>query len=66
MTDRTHDAFVQIVLEGPLSANGMAAFDDVLTVEEAGRIQHYVRARAHEDREVALGNKEIPIMTWLQ
>lgn len=66
MSDRTHEAFGEIVLEGPLSANGMAAFDDVLTVEEVERIHHYVRARAHEDREVAVGNKETPIMSWLQ
>ena len=66
MSDRTHEAFGQIVLEGPLSANGMAAFNDVLTVEEIERIHHYVRARAHEDREVAVGNKDVPIMTWLQ
>ena len=66
MGDRTHDAFVQIVLDGPLSANGMAAFDDVLALEEVEWIHHYIRARAHEDREVALGNKDIPVMTWLQ
>ena len=66
MSTGSHDLFDQIVLEGLLSANGMAAFDDVLSAEEVGRIHHYVRARAHEDREVALGNKEVPRMTWLQ
>lgn len=43
----------------------MAAFDDVLTVSEVESIHHYVRARAHEAREVAVGNKDVPIMTWL-
>ena len=66
MDSRTHEAFNRIVLEGPLSANGMAAFDDVLAVEEVQRIHDYIRARAYEDREVALGNKDIPRMTWLQ
>ncbi len=66
MSSRTHEAFNQIVLDGPLSTNGMAAFDDVLAAEEVERIHHYVRARAHEDREVASGNKDISRMTWLQ
>lgn len=66
MDSRTHEAFNRIVLEGPLSANGMAAFDDVLAVEQVERIHDYIRARAYEDREAALGNKDIPRMTWLQ
>ena len=38
-----------------LASNGMASFSDVLSEEEVENIHHYVRARAHEDREVALG-----------
>ena len=66
MTPEIHAIFDQIVLEGTLAANGMAAFDDVLAPEDSGRIHAYVRARAYEDREVALGNQEMPRMTWLQ
>ncbi|MDA1075441.1 MAG: PQQ-dependent dehydrogenase, methanol/ethanol family [Proteobacteria bacterium] len=58
-------AFRQIVLDGILAASGMAAFDDVLSVEDVDRIQAYVKARAHEDREVALGNSDAPRLTWL-
>ena len=32
--------------------------------QEVENIHHYVRARAHEDREVALGNMEAPQFTW--
>ncbi len=66
MSDEVHASFAQIVLEGTLSANGMAAFDDSLTIEDVERIHHYVRARAHEDRELALGNQEGARFTWLQ
>ncbi|MCZ6616536.1 MAG: PQQ-dependent dehydrogenase, methanol/ethanol family [Gammaproteobacteria bacterium] len=66
MTEEAHGSFNQIVLEGTLSANGMAAFDDSLAVEDVERIHHYVRARAHEDREMALGNQEGARFTWLQ
>ena len=64
MTAGTHDAFNQIVLEGLLASNGMASFSDVLSEQEVENIHHYVRARAHEDREVALGNMEAPQYTW--
>ena len=56
MSAGTHDAFNQIVLEGLLASNGMASFSDVLSEQEVENIHHYVKARAHEDREVALGN----------
>ena len=56
MSAGTHDAFNQIVLEGLLASNGMASFSE--------NIHHYVKARAHEDREVALGNLEAPQFTW--
>ncbi len=65
MAPGTHEAFNQIVLEGLLSANGMAAFDDVLAVEDVEAIHHYVRARAHEDQQVAAGAKETAQLTWL-
>ena len=64
MTTGTHDLFNKIVLEGILGSNGMAGFSDVLSVEEVDNIHHYVRARAYEDREVALGNMEAPQFTW--
>ena len=51
-------------LEGLLASNGMASFSDVLTEQEVENIHHYVKARAHEDREVALGNMEAPQYTW--
>ena len=64
MSAGTHDTFNQIVLEGLLASNGMASFADVLSEEEIQNIHHYVKARAHEDREVALGNLEAPQFTW--
>ena len=64
MSAGTHDAFNQIVLEGLLAGNGMASFADVLSKDEVENVHHYVRARAYEDREVALGNKETPQFTW--
>ena len=64
MSTGTHDLFNKIVLEGILGSNGMAGFSDVLSEEEVDNIHHYVRARAYEDREVALGNMEAPQFTW--
>ena len=64
MSSGTHDLFNQIVLEGLLANNGMASFSDVLSEEQVDNIHHYIRARAHEDREVALGNMEAPQYTW--
>ena len=66
MTPEVHAIFDQIVLEGTLAPNGMAAFDDVLAPEDTARIHAFVRARAHEDRQAALGNQETPRLTWLQ
>ena len=34
------------------------------SLNKVENIHHYVRARAHEDREVALGNMEAPQFTW--
>ena len=64
MTSETHGIFNKIVLEGILGSNGMAGFADVLSEDDVDNIHHYVRARAHEDREVALGNMEAPQLTW--
>ena len=65
MSPESLESFEQIVLGGLLSANGMAAFDDVLTKEDLEPLLSYIKARAHEDREVALGNQEDPKLTWL-
>ncbi len=51
MAPATHDAFLAIVLEGKLAANGMASFADVLTREDAEAIHHYLIARANADWE---------------
>ena len=64
MTTGTHDLFNKIVLEGILGSNGMAGFADILSEDDVDNIHHYVRARAHEDREVSLGNMEAPQFTW--
>ncbi|NKB35629.1 MAG: PQQ-binding-like beta-propeller repeat protein [Gammaproteobacteria bacterium] len=60
-----HEIFDRIVLEGILAANGMAAFNDVLKKAQVEKIQHYVKARAWEDRQVVLGIKESAQLTWL-
>jgi quinohemoprotein ethanol dehydrogenase len=66
MSEGSHENFNRIVLEGLLKDSGMASFSDALAVEDAQRIHRYVQARAHEDREVALGNQEAARLTWLQ
>jgi mono/diheme cytochrome c family protein len=65
MNEGTHQIFNQIVLEGLLKGNGMAAFDDALAVDDVERIHNYVRARAAQDREFSLGNIDAPKLTWL-
>ena len=65
MNEGTHLMFDQILLEGAYASKGMASFHDVLTPEDAVLIHEYIRARAHEDREVALGNQEQPRFTWM-
>ena len=64
MSQGSHDSFDAIVLEGILAGTGMAAFDDALTPGDTQLIHDYVKARAHEDREVALGNKSDARLTW--
>ena len=65
MSRQSHDIFMQIVSEGILAANGMAAFNDVLDGAEIEKIQHYIRARAREDRAVASEEQETARLTWL-
>ncbi len=65
MGEATHAAFGRIVLEGLYASNGMAAFADVLDAEEVEAIHQFVRARAEEDRRVALGEKDEPRLTWI-
>ena len=61
----SHATFNQVVLEGLLAANGMASFADSLTDEDVTRIHAYVRHRAHEDRLVAIGEKDTPRLSWV-
>lgn len=49
MTPQTRAAFLDIVLEGSLAQNGMAAFKDVLSKEQAEAIHSYLIARGNED-----------------
>ena len=65
MSDETHQAFNQITLEGVLENNGMPGFSDVISQEDMELVHHYIRARAHEDREVSLGNQPQPRWTWM-
>jgi quinohemoprotein ethanol dehydrogenase len=64
MSDGTHTAFNQIVQDGLLAANGMSAFDDVLSGEDTTMIHHYVRARAEQDRLAAAGEVSMGQLTW--
>lgn len=59
-----HGIFSEIVLDGVLEASGMASFSDVLTEKEVESIQLYLKARAHEDREAALGHDPNARLTW--
>ena len=58
-------AWDQIVIDGILSANGMASFGDVLNEAQSGDLLSYVKARAEEDRLTYVGDKDLPRMTWL-
>jgi quinohemoprotein ethanol dehydrogenase len=64
MSDGTHQAFNKIVLEGLLSANGMASFADTISERDSDQIHAYVRARAEQDRLFAAGEVELPQLTW--
>jgi quinohemoprotein ethanol dehydrogenase len=66
MTESTHTIFNQIVLEGVYASNGMAAFSDVLSAEDAENLHHFIRARAEQDRLVAAGEKEVATLSWLE
>ena len=45
--------FKEIVIDGVLSAGGMASFADVVTPEDAENIRQYIISRANIDREAA-------------
>ena len=64
MSEGTHTAFNQIVMDGLLAANGMAAFDDVLSEQDTAMIHHYVKARAEQDRLAAAGEVSMGQLTW--
>jgi quinohemoprotein ethanol dehydrogenase len=49
MSDATHAAFDEIVLEGTLADRGMVGFADRITPAEADAIQAFVIMRANED-----------------
>jgi quinohemoprotein ethanol dehydrogenase len=66
MSSATHDEFAAIVLGGSRMSNGMASFANVLTAGQAEQVHQYIRARAFEDREQLLGNKEAARLTWQQ
>ena len=55
MNEGTHLGFNKIVLEGLLSNNGMASFEDVLSKEDVELIHHFIKARAEQDRLVQVG-----------
>ena len=61
----SHTAFEDIVLGGIMSSVGMASFEDALNSDQVTLIHNYVKARAHEDREAALGNGDARL-TWLK
>jgi len=49
MSPETHEAFLDIVLRGIRSEQGMASFADILTKEQAEAIHAYLIARANEE-----------------
>jgi mono/diheme cytochrome c family protein len=65
MSEGTHEIFNQIVLDGLLSARGMAGFSDTISEQDSTQIHAYVRARAEQDRLYAAGEVELPQLTWL-
>jgi len=50
MSEATHQAFEQIVLEGAFLTKGMPTFDDVLDARDTRDIHAYVVSRAQADR----------------
>ena len=65
MGEGSHTAFEDIVLGGIMKSVGMASFEDALNSDQVTLIHNYVKARAHEDREAALGNGNAKL-TWLK
>ncbi|AKH44141.1 Quinohemoprotein alcohol dehydrogenase ADH-IIG precursor [Croceibacterium atlanticum] len=49
MAPETHEAFLDIVLNGTLADKGMAGFADILSKEQAEAIHAYLIARGNED-----------------
>jgi quinohemoprotein ethanol dehydrogenase len=49
MSTETHGQFLDIVLGGARTQQGMASFKDLLTKDQAERIHDYLIARANED-----------------
>ena len=66
MAAGSHTNFDAIVLGGVLSGNGMASFADSLTPDDTTLIHNYVKARAHEDRGLAMGEPDAGRLTWLK
>jgi mono/diheme cytochrome c family protein len=66
MGQGSHDNFDGIVLGGLLAGSGMASFADSLKPTDTVLVHDYIKARAHADREVALGNEEAARLTWLK
>jgi len=59
MSTESHQSFLAIVLGGTKKANGMASFADLLTTEDAQRIQQYIISQAELDRQEALAKQDI-------
>ena len=57
MSSQTHADFMDIVIGGKRSANGMASFADTLSKDDADLIHKYLIARINEDwTELKAGN----------
>ena len=62
----SHTNFDAIVLGGLMEGAGMASFADSLTPDDTSLIHNYVKARAHEDRGLALGEPDAGRLTGLK
>ena len=62
----SHTNFDAIVLGGLMEGAGMASFADSLTPDDTSLIHNYVKARAHEDRGLAMGEPDAGRLTWLK
>ena len=66
MGEGSHTNFDAIVLGGLMEGAGMASFADSLTPDDTSLIHNYVKARAHEDRGLAMGEPDAGRLTWLK